>query len=103
MKKVKGEERKVKNSSAYSLSFSLSNKGNREGTEVAQVYIRRMDDAEGPIKTLKAFKRITLKAGEKQQVTISLPRQSFEGWDQTRGHHACGSRQISDLRRWFEC
>ena len=81
LKKVKSEERKVKNSSAYSLSFSLSNKGNREGTEVAQVYIRRMDDTEGPIKTLKAFKRITLKAGEKQQVTISLPRQSFEGWD----------------------
>ena len=81
LKKVKSEERRVKNSSAYSLSFSLSNKGNREGTEVAQVYIRRMDDAEGPIKTLKAFKRITLKAGEKQQVTISLPRQSFEGWD----------------------
>ena len=81
LKKVKSEERRVKNSSAYSLSFSLSNKGNREGTEVAQVYIRRMDDAEGPIKTLKAFKRITLKAGEKQQVTISLTRQSFEGWD----------------------
>ena len=88
---MKSEERRVKNSSAfaadhldassYSLSFSLANKGNREGTEVAQVYIRRMDDAEGPIKTLKAFKRITLKAGEKQQVTISLPRQSFEGWD----------------------
>ena len=55
----------MKNSSAYSLR---SNKGNREGTEVAQVYIRRMDDAEGPIKTLKAFKRIVLKAGEKQQV-----------------------------------
>lgn len=54
----------MKNSSAYSLSFSLSNKGNREGTEVAQVYIRRMDDAEGPIKTLN----IVLKAGEKQQV-----------------------------------
>ena len=65
-RKVKNEERKVKKASAYSLSFSLSNKGNREGTEVAQVYIRRMDDAEGPIKTLKAFKRITLKAGEKQ-------------------------------------
>ena len=81
LKKVKNEERKVKNSSAYSLSFSLSNKGNREGTEVAQVYIRRMDDTEGPIKTLKAFKRIVLKAGEKQQVTISLSRQSFEGWD----------------------
>ena len=66
LKKVKSEERKVKNSSAYSLSCSLSNKGNREGTEVAQVYIRRMDDAEGPVKTLKAFKRITLKAGEMQ-------------------------------------
>lgn len=43
----------MKNSSAYFLSFSLSNEGNREGTEVAQVYIRRMDDAEGPIKPRK--------------------------------------------------
>lgn len=65
----------------FVLSFDLSNKGSREGTEVAQVYIKRMDDVDGPIKSLKAYKRVTLKAGETQKVSIDLPRKSFEGWD----------------------
>ena len=83
--KVKGEQRKVKNSNAketdYRLQFTLSNKGKREGTEVAQVYIKRMADVDGPIKTLKAYKRIDLKAGESKKVSIDLPRNSFEVWD----------------------
>lgn len=89
IKKIKREERKVENqnassgmsSEAYQLEFALSNKGTREGTEVVQVYIKRMDDVDGPIKSLKAFKRVTLKAGETRKVSIDLPRKSFEGWD----------------------
>lgn len=65
----------------YKLMFSLQNTGKREGTEVAQVYIKRVDDVDGPIKSLKAFKRVSLKAGERQMVSIDLPRKSFEGWD----------------------
>ena len=92
--KVKSEERRVKkqrsaaegkaNSNAvtdYRLEFTLYNKGTREGTEVAQVYIKRMADTDGPIKSLKAYKRVTLKAGESQKVSIDLPRKSFEVWD----------------------
>ena len=90
-KKVKSEERRVKNSNvsfenksacdSYQLEFALSNKGAREGTEVAQVYIKRMDDVDGPIKSLKAFKRVNLRAGETQKVSIDLPYKSFEAWD----------------------
>ena len=65
----------------YKLMFSLQNTGKREGTEVPQVYIKRVDDVDGPIKSLKAFKRVSLKAGERQMVSIDLPRTSFEGWD----------------------
>ena len=82
--RVKSEERRVKNSNAvtdYRLEFTLYNKGTREGTEVAQVYIKRMADTDGPIKTLKAYKRVSLKAGESQNVSIDLPRKSFEVWD----------------------
>lgn len=71
----------LKKGKDYQLQFSLSNQGTREGTEVAQVYVKRIDDVDGPIKSLKAFKRVTLKAGETQVVTIDLPRKSFEGWD----------------------
>ena len=83
--KVKSEERRVKNSNAkvvdYRLEFTLSNQGMREGTEVVQVYVKRMADVDGPIKSLKAYKRIHLKAGESQMVSIDLPRKSFEVWD----------------------
>ena len=63
------------------LEFTLYNKGMREGTEVVQVYVKRIADQDGPIKSLKAFKRVTLKAGESQKVSIDLPRKSFEVWD----------------------
>ena len=73
-----GKDLKVKSGH---LEFTLYNKGTREGTEVAQVYIKRIADTDGPIKTLKAYKRVTLKAGESQKVSIDLPRKSFEVWD----------------------
>ena len=40
-----------------------------------------MADTDGSIKSLKAYKRVNLKAGESQKVSIDLPRKSFEVWD----------------------
>lgn len=67
------------------VTVNVTNTGRRDGTETVQVYIRRPADAEGPQKTLRAFKRVTLKAGESQAVTLNLPRESFEVWDSTTG------------------
>lgn len=63
------------------LNFSIQNTSKREGTEIVQVYVRKLNDSDGPLKTLKAFKRINLKAGEKQNITIDLPASSFEFYD----------------------
>lgn len=63
------------------LSFPIQNTSKRDGTEIVQVYIHKLNDPDGPLKTLKAFKRIELKAGEKQSVTIDLPASSFEFYD----------------------
>jgi beta-glucosidase len=52
-----------------------------DGDEVVQVYLRNTADSEGPIKTLRAYKRVTLKAGETKTVEIDFPRNSFECWD----------------------
>ena len=46
-----------------------------------QVYVRNTSDKEGPLKTLRAYQRVTLKGGESQTVTIDFPRERFEGWD----------------------
>ena len=63
------------------LRVNLQNKGRRDGTEVIQVYLRRNDDHEGPVRTLRAFQRVSLKAGERKQVSIEFPRERFETWD----------------------
>ena len=63
------------------VTCTLKNTGRRTGTETVQVYIRRTADTEGPIKTLRAYQRETLKAGESRQVVIPFPRERFENWD----------------------
>ncbi len=72
---------KIKSNENTQLNFSIQNTSKREGTEIVQVYVRKLNDVDGPLKTLKAFKRIELKAGEKQNVTIDLPASSFEFYD----------------------
>ena len=63
------------------VKFTVENTGKRDGTEIVQVYIRNTADKEGPLKTLCAFKRVDVKAGQKVTDTIRLDRESFEGWD----------------------
>lgn len=63
------------------VTTSLKNIGTHEGTEVIQVYVRRCDDIEGPSKSLKAFKRVTLKPGESKNIEIALDDESFTLFD----------------------
>ena len=63
------------------VRVTVRNTGSQDGTEVVQVYIRRQADTDGPLKTLRGYQRVTLKAGQSKTVDIDLPRQRFEGWD----------------------
>lgn len=63
------------------IKIPISNTGKRHGTEIIQVYIRKINDIEGPLKTLKGFQRVDLEAGQKADVTIDLPPSSFEFFD----------------------
>lgn len=65
------------------LTVNLANTGSKDGDEVVQVYIKRIGDNNGPIKTLRAFKRVSTKAGEKQQIAIELPKKNFECFDES--------------------
>ena len=66
---------------AGKITLSVKNTGSHDGTEIVQAYVRNAADTEGPIKTLRGFSRVELKAGEEKTVTIDFPRESFEGWD----------------------
>ena len=65
------------------LTVPVANAGKRDGTEILQVYIRKLNDADSPVKTLRAFKRIPLSSGAKQLVKIDLPARAFEFFDPT--------------------
>ncbi|MBR1688516.1 MAG: glycoside hydrolase family 3 C-terminal domain-containing protein [Prevotella sp.] len=60
---------------------NVTNTGSTDGTEVVQVYVRNTADRKGPLKSLRAFERVSLKAGETRTVAIDFPRERFEGWD----------------------
>ena len=64
------------------VTVSIKNTGHCEGTEVVQVYVRRTADKEGPLKTLRAYQRVMLKAGESRKIEIPMPRENFELWDE---------------------
>ena len=68
-------------SSALNLQCNVSNTGKRDGAETVQVYIRNLADKEGPLKSLRAFKRVNVKAGQTATVTLPLDKKSFEFWD----------------------
>ena len=64
------------------VRFTLKNCGERDGTEVVQVYVglpRELFPA--PKKQLAAFSRVFLRAGESRQLTIVLPPDAFSVYD----------------------
>ena len=66
------------------VNFTLTNTGAFDGTEVAQVYVRDLvGSITRPVKELKAFERVSLKAGESRSLTIEIPVQelAFVGLD----------------------
>lgn len=64
-----------------SISFTLKNTGKYDGTEVVQLYVQdKVGSVTRPVKELKRFQRVTLKAGESTQVSLSLPISELAFW-----------------------
>ena len=62
----------------YDVTFEVTNTGSRPGEEVVQLYLRdRLATVVQPERTLKAFDRIALNAGEVRTVTLHLDRDAF--------------------------
>ncbi|SDO16746.1 beta-glucosidase [Prevotella communis] len=76
-----GVEKNGTNPTDWTLTAEVANTGKRDGAEVVQVYIRNLQDADGPLKTLRGFERINVKAGGTATATIQLNKQTFEFWD----------------------
>ncbi len=73
----------MKKNGKVTITVPVTNTGKREGTETVQVYVKALDDAGAPIKALKGFQKLSLKAGETQKATIELDGEAFEYYDES--------------------
>lgn len=66
----------------YEVSFDVKNTGNRDGADVAQVYVGDSHSkVPRPLKELKGFAKISLRAGETRRVSVNLNERSFSYYD----------------------
>jgi beta-glucosidase len=68
-------------------TVTLTNTGEHEGQEVAQLYIRQAKGTQShPVRELKGFQKIALKAGESREVTFELSVKSL-GFHDDQGQY----------------
>ena len=79
--KAKLSKSSMKKDGKITITVPVTNTGNREGEEIVQVYVKALDYADAPIKSLKGFQKIKLAAGETGKAVITLDGESFEYYD----------------------
>ena len=79
--KGKISKKSMKTDGSVKVTVPVQNTGDREGTETIQVYVKALDYAEAPIKSLKGFAKVSLKPGEKTKAEIVLDGESFQYYD----------------------
>jgi beta-glucosidase len=74
--------RTIDQGEAVAIEVDVVNIGARSGDEVVQLYIRdEVSSVPRPILELKAFRRITLAAGEKRTVRFDLTQDDLAFWN----------------------
>ena len=64
------------------VSYKLTNTGNYDATEIAQLYVRdKVGSVTRPVKELKRFERVNLKAGETKSLSFELPVSDLAFWN----------------------
>ena len=76
-----GEMKAKANDKKVTVTFTLTNEGDMPADEVVQLYVHRVNSGvEWPEKELKAFRRVSLKAGESRKVTLEVPMDDLRFW-----------------------
>src|SRR6266700_3550226 len=99
-------------SDSVTATVTVANTGNREGTEVVQLYVRdEVASVSRPVRELKAFRRVTLKPGESRAIDLRVALRDlwFYGLDMKRVVEPgtfrvfVGSSSAEGLVSCFEC
>lgn len=76
----------IKDTDTLTVSFCITNTGNMDGEEIAQIYVRdKISSIFRENKALKGFVKAELKAGERKEFTIILDKRSFSFYNTAVG------------------
>ena len=78
---LKSDQKRLRAGETLSLAIPIGNVGPVAGIETVQLYLRRADDPEGPIRTLRDFRRVTLGSGESEVLLFDLAYDDFAWYD----------------------
>ena len=79
---LKIDQPKIKTNGTAKVSVKVTNTGKADGEEVVQLYLKTVKSKYPvPIKALKGFKRITLKAGESKTVEFDISEKILSVYD----------------------
>lgn len=67
---------------SMTLTVPVTNSGKIDGDEVVQVYVKALDDAGAPIKSLAGFKRVNIAAGQTVNVKVELNKDAFSFYNE---------------------
>jgi beta-glucosidase len=68
------------------ITLPIKNTGTRDGAEVVQLYISdKKASLPRPVKELKGFKKVFLKAGEEQTITFTIDHAALRFYDDAKG------------------
>ncbi|KAK0550357.1 hypothetical protein OC846_003692 [Tilletia horrida] len=81
----------------YRISFTLTNSGKLNGYEVPQVYLAFPSSTGEPPKVLRAFDRVSIKAGQTTAVTFTLNAYDLCNYNTTEGRWLMPSGPIKVL------
>ena len=96
--KLRTSKEKYKAEDEIRVNFELKNTGHADADEVVQLYVGRIGaTVEWPLRELKAFRRISLKAGESKTVKLSFPVSKLRYWDENAYGWALESGEIEIL------
>ncbi|KAJ5759021.1 beta-glucosidase D [Penicillium odoratum] len=81
------------------VTANITNSGDLAGHEVPQLYVSYPDAADQPVRLLRGFERVFLKAGESSSVSFDLRRRDLSHWDVVAQEWAVAPGEIQ-LHRW---
>ena len=95
---LKLSSKEVHGNQNLTVTFSVTNIGNVDGAEVAQLYVQDLEASViRPIKELKGFKKIALKKGESVSIELELTQRDLSFYDVTTNSWKAESGQFNIL------